>query len=142
MTFQVAAEYCSNPNVFPTASSSFIVQNNISRKVESTMVKIKVETSMPEVKVESSTMKSKVESSVSKVNFESTIRVELNKVKVESSMVKCKVEEKVESSILGMKLSNFDQKMKMGDKTQVKAEKRKSSRLLHKGPDEKRRLIG
>ena len=49
---------------------------------------------------------------------------------------------KVESSMVGMELSNFNQKMKMGDKIEIKAEKRKSSRLTNKGPDEKRRLIG
>ena len=112
MTFQVAAKYCSNPNVFPTAPSAFIVQNNISRKVES------------------STVKSKVESSMSTL------------VKVESSMVENKV--KVESNMVGLTI--FNQKMKMGDELQIKAEssgKRKSLRLNNKvGPDEKRRLIG
>ena len=115
MVVQVAADYCSNPNVFHTASSSFIVQNNISRKEESAMVKSKVESSMPEVKVESG-------------------------MRMDLSMVESKV--KVESSMVGMELSNFNQKMKMGDKIEIKTEKRKSSRLTNKGPDEKRRLIG
>ena len=68
-----------------------------------------------------------------KVKAESSMRVELGKV--ESKV-------KVESSMSGMELSNFHQKMKMGDKIEIKAEKRKSSRLINKGPEEKRRLIG
>ena len=78
-------------------------------------------------------VKSKVESSVSEVKVGSSMGVELD-------MVESKV--KVESSMVGMELSNFNQKMKMGDKIEIKTEKRKSSRLTNKGPDEKRRLIG
>ena len=126
----MAAKYCSNPNVFPTAPSTFIVQNNISRKVESSTVKSKVESLVSTmVKVESSMAESKLESSVSEV-------------KVESSMVENKV--KVESNMVGLTI--FNQKMKMEDELQIKAEssgKRKSLRLINKaGPDEKRRLIG
>ena len=43
----MAAKWCSDPKIFPTASSSFVVQNNISRKVES----VKVESTMAEVKM-------------------------------------------------------------------------------------------
>ena len=43
----MAAKWCSDPKIFPTASSSFVVQNNISRKVES----VKVEFTMAEVKM-------------------------------------------------------------------------------------------
>ena len=75
-------------------------------------------------------VKSKVESSVSEVKVGSSMGVELD-------MVESKV--KVESSMVGME---FNQKMKMGDKIEIKTEKRKSSRLTNKGPDEKRRLIG
>ena len=75
-------------------------------------------------------VKSKVESSMPEVKVESGMRMEL-------SMVESKL--KVESSMVGME---FNQKMKMGDKIEIKTEKRKSSRLTNKGPDEKRRLIG
>ena len=78
-------------------------------------------------------MKSKVESSMPEVKVESGMRMDL-------SMVESKL--KVESNMVGMELSNFNQKMKMGDKIEIKTEKRKSSRLTNKGPDEKRRLIG
>ena len=44
---KVAAKWCSDPKIFPTASSSFVVQNNISRKVES----VKVESTMAKVKM-------------------------------------------------------------------------------------------
>ena len=59
-----------------------------------------------------------------------------------SNMVKSKV--KVESSMVGMELSNYHQKMKieMDKMEEIKTEKRKSSRLINKGPEEKRRLIG
>ena len=73
--------------------------------------------------------KSKVESSMSEVKVDSSMRVEL-------SMVESKV--KVESSMVGMQFSNFHQKTNIESKT----EKRKSSRLTNKVPDEKRRLIG
>ena len=43
----MAAKWCSDPKIFPTASSSFVVQNNISRKVES----VKVESTMAKVKM-------------------------------------------------------------------------------------------
>ena len=74
-------------------------------------------------------MRSKVESLVSTM------------VKVESSMVDNKV--KVEFNMV--EVTNFNQKMNIGDDLQIKtesSEKRKSLRLTNKGPDEKRRLIG
>ena len=43
----MAAKWCSDPKIFPTASSSFVVQNNISRKVES----VNLESTMAEVKM-------------------------------------------------------------------------------------------
>ena len=81
-------------------------------------------------------VKSKMESYMTNGKVESSVGEEL-------SMVESKV--KMESSMVGMELSKFNQKMEMEDKVQIKtesSEKRKSSRLMHKGPDEKRRLIG
>ena len=118
---KVVGEYCSNPNAFPTSSSSFIVQNNISRKLESNMSMAKVASSMSVVKVESNMV------------------VE----KVESGMVKSKA-----ASAMSEFNSSRSQKLKTeDDEILIKSsEKRKSERFadkeLFKGPDEKKRLIG
>jgi len=45
---EVAAKWCSDPKIFPTASSSFVVQNNISRKVESVKVEFTMAEALPE----------------------------------------------------------------------------------------------
>ena len=85
-------------------------------------------------------MKSKVESSVSTMVKVESSMVE-NKERVESIMVENKV--KVEFNMV--EVTNFNQKMNIGDDLQIKtesSEKRKSLRLTNKGPDEKRRLIG
>ena len=120
---KVVGEYCSNPNAFPTSSSSFIVQNNISRKLESNMSMAKVASSMSVVKVESNMVVKKVE----------------------SGMVKSKA-----ATAMSEFNSSRSQKLKTeDDEIQIKvksSEKRKSERLadkvLFKGPDEKKRLIG
>ena len=119
----MAAKWCSDPKIFPTASSSFVVQNNISRKVESVKVETKVE-----------------------AKNNSNRKVESTKVKVNN--ISRKVESvKVESTMAEVKMTMLDQGKRVEEKlniiSQALPEKRKSGRLLKNvGPKEKKRLIG